>query len=434
MPRGQGEGVLMALTRHARLLLLLAIAGLGLTLLGAHYWPETYLRSARQALERHDFVAAHADLERYLAARPDNAEAHLLLARLDRRGNNYVEAMKHLDACQRLGGFADAVELERALLALQQGDFDARLEQICRRHAVPGDPDEFFILEALSQGYTKTYHLPEALFCINRMLELQPDSGYALRRRAWIHSTSRDHDKAEADYRRALEIDADDWAARLGLAQLLLDVRQDGAAAFEQFDRLWAVQKDSATTVGRARSLLLLGRTGEARHLLDDWLNDHPDDSAALTERGKLASEEGHAELAESLLRRAVKRTPSDPRANHTLYLCLIQQGKTSEAEQCQARFQQFTKDTQRLNDLVQQLKQNPDDPDRRCQAAEIFLRHDQEVEGERWLLATLRLHPDHRPSHLALADYYRKTGRKDLAELHQRLANAAGPSSSRTP
>jgi tetratricopeptide (TPR) repeat protein len=415
------------LVRYSRLLLLLLIAALGMALLAVHYWPETYLRSARKALERHDFLAAHADLERYLKDRPNSAETHLILARLDRRGDQYGEAIKHLDACQRLGGFAEEVELERALLALQNGDFDPRLEQICRRHAVPGDPDEFFILEALSQGYSKTFHRSEALFCLNRMLELQPDNGYALRRRAWIYLTSHKYEEAEADYRRALEVDANDGVARLGLAQLLLDVRKDGPGAFEQFDRLWTGQKDSATTVGRARSLILLGRTDEARRLLDEWLSDNPDDAAALTEQGKLALEERHLEAAESLLRRAVKRAPSDPRANHTLYLCLIQRGKTSEAEQCQARFKQFTEDAKRLEDLSQQMKKRPEDPDLRCQIAEIFLRQNEEAEGERWLLTTLQTHPDHGPSHRVLANYYRQRGRNDLAELHQRLAGADG-------
>lgn len=434
LSRQAWRDALTNLLRQPRLLFLSLSAILGAVLLLAYYWPERYLRSARQALERHDFAAAHADLEHYLTARPNHAEAHFLLARLDRRANKYAAAAKHLDACQRLGGFAEKVELERALIALQNGDFDARLEEICRRHAVPGDPEEFFILEALSHGYSKTYHLPEALFCLTRMLELQPDSGYALRRRAWIFARLHKHDEAEADYRRALEVDADDAIALLGLAQILLDVRQDGAAALEQYQRLWAVRKDSESAVGLARTLLFLGRTDEARRFLDDWLREHAEDSSALAERGKLALEERHLELAETLLRRAVVGAPDDPRANHTLYLCLIQQGKTSEAEQCQARFQQITQDTARFNNLMGRLKKDPDDPDLRCQVAEIFLRQNQAAEGERWLLATLQIHPDHRPSHQALADYYQRIGRTDQAEMHRRLAGAKGASSSKYP
>lgn len=413
----------MALARRPWLLLLLSVAGIGVALLVARYWPETYLRSARQALQRRDFIAAHTDLERYLKARPDNAEAHLLLARLDRRGNHPVEAVTHLDACQRLGGPKEAIQLERALLAIQNGDFDPRLEQICRRHLKPGGPDEYVILEALSQGYTKIYHLPEAMLCLNRMLELQPDSGYALRRRAWIFAVLRQHEQAESDYRRALEVDADDTIARLGLARILLEARRDGAAALEQFERLWAVRKESASAVGLAGSLCLVGRTDEACRLLDDWLRDHADDSAALAERGKLALEERRLEYAETLLRRAIAGAPADPLANHALYQCLIQQDKRAEAEQCQARFQQTKRDIADLDKLTRHLKEEPDDPDRRCQVAEIFLRQNQKAEAERWLLATLQMHPDHGPSHAALADYYQRIGRTEDAEAHRRLA-----------
>lgn len=414
-----------ALLRRPRLLLLLIVATAGAALLLAYYWPELYLRSARQALDRHDFVAAHVELERYLIARPNHAEAHLLLARLDRRADHYIEAVKHLDACQRLGGFAEQVQLERALLVLQNGDFDERLEQICRRHAVPGDADEFLVLEALSQGYSKTYHLPEALLCLNRMLELQSDSGYALRRRAWIYSMLRKEEQAESDYRRALEVDGNDTSARLGLARILLDFRRDGAAALEQFERLSRVRKDSASVVGLAQSLHLLGRTDEARRLLDDWLREHTDDASALAERGKLALEERHLDVAESLLRRALAQTPDDSGANHTLYLCLIQQGKTDEAEKCQARFRHTAQDIALLGKLMGRLKQNPDDPDLRCQVATIFLRQNQDAEGERWLLATLQMYPLHSPSHNALADYYQRIGRIDLAEIHRRGVGA---------
>jgi tetratricopeptide (TPR) repeat protein len=416
-------GVSRILRNGRFVVLLLAVIALGSVLSIWRYWPDVYLRSARQALARRDYNAAHADLENYLRVRPESAEAHLLMARLDRRGNRLNQFALHLDACQRLGGFAEEVELERALLALQNGDFDPRLEALCRKHAVPSDPYEFFILEALSQGYCKVYHLPEAQFCLNRMLEIQPDNGYCLRRRAWIYANSRKYQEAEADYRRALEIDPNDRVARLGLAQLLLDVSQDGSKALEQFDRLLKDSREAATTLGYARSLLLLGRTDEGRLLLDDWLRDHPDDAPALTERGKLALEEKQLDAAESWLRHAVQLAPSDPRANHSLYLCLVRKGKAAEAEECQTRFNRNREDTKRLDDLMQELKRSPDDADLRCQAAEIFLRQHQEPEGERWLLTTLQMRPDHGPSHRALADFYRRKGRSDLAESHQRLA-----------
>ena len=55
---------------------------------------------------------------------------------------------------------------------------------------------------------------------------------------------------------------------------------------------------------------------------------------------------------------------------------------------------------------------------------AQIFLRYGEE-EGRRWLLLNLQSHPNHRPSHRALADYYDRAGKPDLAAEHRRQAGA---------
>src|SRR5258708_15965261 len=109
------------------------------------------------------------------------------------------------------------MELERALAAIQNGVYNSELDRLCYEHLSRSDSDQYLILEALSQGFTKTYRLKEALACLERMLVLQPDSSYAFRRRAWICFQEKQYDRAEADYRRALEIDPSDTAARLWL-------------------------------------------------------------------------------------------------------------------------------------------------------------------------------------------------------------------------
>jgi Flp pilus assembly protein TadD len=117
----------------------------------------------------------------------------------------------------------------------------------------------------------------EALACLDRMLVLQPDSGYALRRRAWICTQFEQHDQAEADYREAVDIDSEDTVTRLGLAQILLDIRKNDLEAAEHFQRLWEGRKDATTTLGLAQSRRLAGRSEEARRLLDDWLASDPE-------------------------------------------------------------------------------------------------------------------------------------------------------------
>jgi tetratricopeptide (TPR) repeat protein len=392
------------------------------------FWPETYLHAAKEALSRRDYSAARASLVRYLESRPRSAQAHLLLAQLDRRSNLYVDASKHLDTCQRLGGPADAIQLERALAAIQNGVITRELEVFCTTQLGREDADDYLILEALSQGYTKTYRLKEALACLERMLVLQPASGYAYRRRAWIYSQSDRYDQAEADYRHALDIDPEDAVACLGLAQILVDIRKDGAEAAEHFERLWRVQQDSSIAVGLARSWRRLGRVDDARQLLDEWLAKQPNDALALAERGQLALDANKLPEAETFLQRAIALAPYHRDANYSLYLCLKRQGRTAEAEAAQERMNEAQKVREQLAALTRQLQEKPGDTDLRCQIAQLFLRYGAEEEGARWLLAILANNPNHTAAHAALADYYERKGEAARAAAHRRLAQTAKP------
>jgi tetratricopeptide (TPR) repeat protein len=411
----------------ARRLVTLALLGLtaaGLVLLIVHYGPARYLQTARAALIRRDYEAARGSLFRYLKARPNSAEAHLLLAQLDRRANDYAGAASHLDACERLGGPSDAVVLERALAAIQNGVYNPELDRLCYEHLKRADSDQFLILEALSQGFVKTYRLKEALACLQRMLVLQPDSSYALRRRAWIYSQWEQHDRAEADFRRALDIDPEDTAARSGLAQILLDIRKNGREAAVHYERLWAGKQEGTVALGLARSWRLQGRVTEARRLLDDWLGFYPTDASALAERGRLALDEQATEAGIAFLRRAIELAPYLRDANYTLYLELTKQGRKIEADACQERMKQAEKAREELALLTQRLSAAPDDADLRCRIAQLFLNYGDEEEGVRWLLTILQNHPRHAPSRRVLAEYYQKHGQNDRAAEHRRLAD----------
>jgi tetratricopeptide (TPR) repeat protein len=412
--------------RVLRLVALVVVGLTGLIILALRYWPETYLHAAQAGMDRRDYVAARAALVRYLAARPDSATAHLLLAQLERRSDNYEQAARELDACRRSGGSPDAIELERALALIQRGVYTTDLYALCSRHLAQKDADEYVILEAVSQGLTKTYRLKEALLCLNRLLSLQPDSTYALRRRAWVYSQLEQHELEEADYRRALAIDPEDQVAGLGLAHILITFHKDYSEAAEHFERLWQVRPDGTVAAGLGRGWRLAGRTDDARRFLDDWLGAHPADPQALAERGELAAAEQKNEEAVDFLRRAVAVAPYLFDSYYTLYLCLTRLGRTAEASESQARMEkakaEFKQTKEELGRLTAQLQAAPDDADARCRMAQIFLRYGEE-EGVRWLLLNIENQPNHRPSHLALADYYDRQGQKALATEHRRLA-----------
>ncbi|HEV3237089.1 MAG TPA: tetratricopeptide repeat protein, partial [Gemmataceae bacterium] len=270
--------------RKRYLLLFLFLVSVVLASLGMYYWPETYLRAARTALAQRDNEGARKALTNYLKARPDSVEGHLLLAQIERRANNYGEALKHLDACPRSSDSRDAIDLERGLIAIQQGFYTAELNALCAKHLARQDGNEYMILEAMSQGFLKNYRLKEALMCLQRMLVLQPDSNFALRRRAWICVKSGQFDQAEKDYRQALEIEPNDLVARQELAQILLDIRKNAKEAAEHFERIVAEQRDSQSVMGLAKSWRILGCNEDARTMLEAWLKDNPRDALALME------------------------------------------------------------------------------------------------------------------------------------------------------
>ena len=219
------------------------------------------------------------------------------------------------------------------------------------------------------------------------------------------------------------KFDPGDTAARLGLAQILLDIRKNGREAAEHFERLWAGRQEATIALGLARSWRLLGRDTDARRLLDEWLSLQPTDASALAERGRLALDEQATEEGVALLGRAIALAPYLRDANYTLYLELTKQGRKVEAELCQQRMQEAKKAREELALLTQRLGAAPDDADLRCRIAQIFLGYGDEEEGVRWLLTTLQNHPRHAPSHRVLADYYQTHGQNDRAAEHRRLA-----------
>ena len=389
---------------------------------------EYHLRAARQALGREAFEEAGERLAQCLRLDSRSGQAHFLAARTARRAGQLDFAEEELTTCDDLGWAVADVRAERAMLAIQQGEFNGPNEVSLRKALTEDDPDRFVALEALAQGYMRTYSLTQALACLDRWAEGRPDSPGARMRRGWVYERLDRIPEAEQDYRHLLDIRPDHPAAKLRLAQLLHQQRQSAEAAKLYADLDATSARDPVVRLGLAQCYVALGRKEEAHPLLDDLIRQDPDDSAALLEQGKIALGEGRPTEARTWLQRAAQKAPQAYEPHFQLCLCLQRLGEPAEAAVAEERYKAIEADLKRMSEATGALQRRSNDPALRFQIAEIFLRRGESAEGALWLESVVRLAPDYAKARQLLVELYERTGKPRLARTHrQALARLEG-------
>jgi tetratricopeptide (TPR) repeat protein len=374
-------------------------------------WPDPDLAAAERALERRDYATASAHLEECAKRWPRDPRVLFLAASTARRAGLYPQAEEHLRACQRLQGPTDAIALERALIRVQQGD--PAVEPYLKTRAERGDPDTLLIWETLIQVYVQSHRFFEALDLLDRYLERRPDDVHVLLGRGFVRERLFQYPDALKDYRLAVAAAPDDARARRRLAETLLVLGPPEEAVAEFTDLHRRQPDDADVRLGLARAHRQLGHNDEARQLLDAILVEHPEHAGALTERGRLALDEGDLARAEEWLRAAVARAPYERQALYNLYQCVQRRGPEAEARACRARFDRVDADMKRLDAISQAVLERPRDPALRCEGGEIFLRNGEEQAGLTWLNLAIRLDPNYRPAQQALAAYREQRTRR---------------------
>jgi tetratricopeptide (TPR) repeat protein len=415
-PRGHSGGS-QKLVIIVLLLVLFGAIGLGVYSGVRHLKAWNHYRDGEQALKRNDLNAAREHLEACLAVWPKNATVHFLAGRTYRRLGDFDQANDHLNTCQQLGYDAEAVKLERSLMAVQRGDLGSAekklLEDVANDH-----PDSVLILEALVDGYLHSHsRMAPALHCLNLWLEREPENVRALVLRGLAREWFHDQDGALKDFQHALELDQNNLEARLRLAEALLAIPRP-AEALEQFDLMPEEQRrDPQVMFGLARCHKELGHADEAIRILDALLQKDGDNEMALRERGQLAFNRKNLSLAHSFLQRAVDLDPFDKMANYYLFQCLESLGKQRgrefalcapwvllysawtqlEARIYQNRYERIDKDEQRLQEIMAQLmEKGSHDPAVYAEGGMIYLRLGQPAEARDWFGTALHLDPQH--------------------------------------
>jgi Tfp pilus assembly protein PilF len=284
-------------------------------------------------------------------------------------------------------------------------------------------PDSVAILEVLTPAYLQSYQLSHALECIRRWLEREPDSLEAWQYRAQVYSRLQNIPDLMASYRRILELNPENDDVRLQFAGQLIQSRQL-QEALEQYQYLRPRLGDTPRVLGgMACCLSALDKPDQARRLLEQVLAEDAHNALALAERGRLALQYELPTEAEKWLRRAVAERPAEHDVLSSLYQCLQMTGKHQEAAEIQAKLKAIESDLSQLREAIRQIATTPHDPEPRYQAGLILLRNGKDQEGLRWLASALVENPRHAATHLALADYYQRSGDSKQAAQHRQFA-----------
>jgi tetratricopeptide (TPR) repeat protein len=420
------------LTRHPRL----ASLGFALVLVGAgaagvFFWAQHHWRAAHRALDRYAFAEAQYHLDLCLKVPFRGAEVHLLAAQAARRRDAYDEAERHLSACLQSEEMTEAAARERLLLTAQQGDL-GDMETLLQAHTASNGPEAVLVLEALAKGYMNRFWQADALACLDRLLERQPQhpQAWLLRARLWEDRARKGETEREADtlrdYERAVELDPS-FEARLGLAGALYANGRPWQAAAE-YERLRGEQAaHPEVLLGLARCRYSLHEVEEARRLLDALLARHPREAAVLLERGRLALHAGQLAEAEGWLRQAAEAAPRyDCQAQRVLCRCLEAEHRDEEARRCFDQLREREASALDVDRRILQANRDPHDVALRYAIALDLMRLGRETDGVAALFLVLEQQPRHGPAHAALAEYFERVGQPGRAARHRRAASAA--------
>jgi tetratricopeptide (TPR) repeat protein len=399
-----------------------AAAGLALAALVAGW---AYLRhqqeAARAALAADRPQEARARLALPLYVCRWDPDLQVLAARAARLSGDLPAAEAHLKRSLRLaGGATEAAQLEFLLLRVQTGEID-RVAPPLIDLADRGHPEAPVILSTLAVAYMNDLRYQRAFACLSRWVELRPDAAKAYQFRGWVLERLNRRHEALADYEKALAIDPDLIAARLRLAEAMLESHRP-QEALPHLERLYRQAPGDPLVQARLGMCRFhRGEAEEARRLMEEAAARLPNDPALHVHLARLDLQEGRAAEAERRLREVIRADPVDTEALYALFSALKAQGRSEEARQALRDHERAKVALGRVNKLLREVVDGQSaTPADYAELGELLLGMNQENRGLYWLYRALDRDPAHAQAHRVLAAHYERKGDAEKAAAHR--------------
>ena len=396
--------------------------------------------SAR-ALTNRDYDGAEHWAARAVSLNRHDAEAEFLLARISRKRGKLDLMMQHLNRAGVLGFPNDRLFREGVLAKAQTGALDEVIEQLPKL-LLEQQGDGAEICEAFTNGLLRHGRMAEANLLIQQWQAAYPDDPAPDVVLARLSEFDLHTKAAEQHYRDAIRKNANYLPAHYGLGRTLIELNQ-WSLAYDAFHHCLAMDVKGPAQFGMARCLVHLDREVEARALLLAaaaepqevflqglrQLGERTEFDNLSLELGILETKLDHLDEALRWLQRAVDYNPKHRQARYQLAMTLNAASRAEEAKphfDYHAQIQTQLREIDRLHGLVDR---DPNVWESRYQLGSLSLQADSAEAGIFWLQSVLVEHPNHRPTHAALADHYERVAIakrefRVLAEEHRRKAN----------
>jgi len=359
----------------------------------------------------------------------DAPEIALARARLHRHEADLDAFRRDLQRARHLGIAPERADRERWMALAQSGQMGIAGPQLVNLLETGGG-EEAEICEAFALGYMRMRDFGAALALLDAWTQEAPHDA---RPHVWIGQIQAElwaTEKAEAAFRRALQLAPSNAPAALGLGQLLLELKRPAEAI--EFFQLAAADESAgaAASAGLATSLQAQNRLEEATQAIDLALQRFPDDYRLLVQKAEGFVERGEYAAAEKLLRPEIESGSRRREIRYAYAVALRGIGRTDEAAEHFAYTREAAERTAAANQRIAAVTAEPDNADLRHEIGQAHLTYGNIEDGLMWLQSALEIDPKHRPAHQALAEYYgEKTAQHPrYIGLAQRHRIAAGP------
>lgn len=355
----------------------------------------------------------------------NDAKLQFLLGRSIRRTGNLEDALSHFKRAEELGHDQEEVRHQRQLILFQRGHLDASTElNRLLRQDLPDDK-AYEVYEALAKGYLFSYRFKDALQLLGFWIDWRREATDPRVWRAGVWEQTESWGRAVDEYKEILKIDPRNLEARLSLARILMQRLNKTEEAHSELTKCRELDpNDSATLIGLAACERQLAQPQNAESLLRKVLTSNATKELmtnAKLELGQVLLDLQNVDEAILLLSDVVAETPHDSAAHHAFGAALAAGGNQQKAQEEFAKSKELVAQYARLASITQSLVNNPDNPDLRWEAGDIFMKQGLFTEGAAWMSTALMYDPNHQQTHKSLLHYY-ETIRKDsrMAEQHR--------------